>query len=54
MAAGGLLTPVVAWAQRKDVILLTVKIPGLTDPDIKVMSSRDTERRPRWRRSSWC
>lgn len=36
MAAGGLLTPVVAWAQRKDVLLLTVKIPGLTDPDIKV------------------
>jgi hypothetical protein len=40
MAAGGVLTPVVAWAQRKDVLLLTIKISGITNPDIKVLFNR--------------
>ena len=30
------LTPTASWAQRKEVIFLTVKVPEIASPEIKV------------------
>ena len=41
------LTPTASWAQRREVIFLTVKVPEIANPEIKVRSKVFCDRQTR-------
>ena len=41
MAPAPALTPSVSWAQRPNIVFLTINVSDVVDPDIKVTLARD-------------